>query len=139
VVSRLIIIAGHRYLASGDSLQADTRQKNLLPMTSQKDLAELRERFAGFTATVHKNLPFIKNEADVCNFLIDPLLGKIDWSPFEAARVVKEFKITLPQGRADYALLGKPANPAIGQLGNPLVIIEAKHKNALPKDHIPPV
>jgi len=107
-------------------------------MIPEKDLAELRKRFAGFTSTVRRNLPFLKNEADVCKSLIDPLLMKIDWRPSDAARVIREHEIPLIRGRADYALLGKPVDFSAGTLGNPLIIIEAKQKGALAEDHIPP-
>jgi len=108
-------------------------------MTSEKDLMELQERFADFSATVCNNLPFVKNEADVCACLINSLLSKLDGAPREVSRVKQQYVVEHNNHIADYALRDKPADSSTGVLGDPLIVIEVRHKEALAKDYIPPV
>jgi len=107
-------------------------------MTSEEDFEELRKRFADFSDTARRILPSVRSEAEICKSLIDPLLRNIDWSPDNTDRVKREYTIPLTNGKADYALLGTPADSPTGTLGSPLIIIEAKHKKALVEHHLPP-
>ena len=97
---------------------------------------ELRDRFADFSTLVRENLDYVRTESDVCKSLINPFLERVEWQPALASRVIREYKIPNSNDRADYALLSPP--PESGKLGNPLIIIEAKHKDASPTDHLPP-
>ena len=96
---------------------------NELPLLSLlKRVAEIRERIDKHGDALRKS------EAQTRYSLIDPLLRALGWDTTDPAQVVPEYRGDGGRQAADYALLGP--------LGQPLVIIEAKHLYEPLREHV---